>query len=280
MTINAFKIAFLQELKSHYPATETESFLYWLTEAFLEKKRLDVAINPSYELSTEEEQQLKKALERLKNYEPIQYIVGETEFFGLPFKVNPSVLIPRPETEELVDWILQDYPQSELHILDIGTGSGCIPISLAKNLVDAKITSLDISAKAIEIAQKNATLNQVSVNFLQQDILKTENLQEEYDVIVSNPPYVRELEKAKMHQNVLSFEPKRALYVKDDNPLIFYEKIAKLAIGNLKKNGSLYFEINEFLAKDLEVLIKRIGFTSVETRKDIYGKDRMLKASI
>ncbi len=280
MTINQFKIEFLQALKTHYPATEIESFLYWLTEAFLGKKRLDVAINPEYELSTEEEQQLKQALNRLKDYEPIQYIVGETEFYGLPFKVNPSVLIPRPETEELVAWILQDYSQSNLQILDVGTGSGCIPISLAKNLSEAKITSIDISAKAIETAKQNAALNNVKINFLQQDILQTQSLGQEYDIIVSNPPYVRELEKAKMQQNVLKFEPAKALYVKDENPLIFYEKIAKLAIVNLRKNGSLYFEINEFLAKDLEVLVETIGFTSVETKKDIYGNDRMLKAKI
>lgn len=190
--------------------------------------RLDLALNPGRELSSSEINKFEDSISRLQNHEPIQYIIGETEFFGLKFRVNEHVLIPRPETEELVQWILDDIGEnsagSKLEILDIGTGSGCIAISLAKHLPQSKISAIDISEKALKIARENAEINNVEINFMQADILQKELLEEKYDVIVSNPPYVRELEKQEMQRNVLEHEPEMALYVKDEDPLIFTGK--------------------------------------------------------
>jgi release factor glutamine methyltransferase len=222
-------------------------------------------------------------LSKLKKEIPIQYILGETEFFDLKFKVNNKVLIPRPETEELIEWVLKNSKlktqNSKLNILDIGTGSGCIAISLAKNLPNAEVYAIDISSEAIKIAQKNAEINKVSVNFIETDILKIEELQYTFDIIVSNPPYVRELEKEKMHQNVLANEPHLALFVENDNPLLFYDKIADLAKSYLTKNGNLYFEINQYLGKETVDLLKSKGFNTIELKKDLFDVDRMIKAT-
>ena len=211
--------------------------------------------------------------------EPIQYITGSTEFYGLELQVNRATLIPRPETEELVAWILAETPKDKLssRILDIGTGSGCIAIALAKHLPLAKVEAVDISLPALETAQANAPGNEVSVDFFQQDILQANTLEEKYDIIVSNPPYVRDLEKAEIKNNVLQYEPHSALFVGDETPLVFYKKIAQLAMQHLKPEGMLFFEINEYLGEETVVLVKEIGFTAVEMRKDIFGKDRMLR---
>jgi release factor glutamine methyltransferase len=244
--------------------------------------RLDFALKPGKEISSEEKEKFESAIYRLSQHEPIQYIIGETEFFGLKFKVDKNVLIPRPETEELVQWILNDIKESrtpsKLRILDIGTGSGCIAISLAKNLPNAEIFALDISEKALKTARENADSNKVKVNFIQADILNMEALTEKFDLIVSNPPYVREMEKAEMHRNVLENEPDLALYVKDTDPLIFYRKIAKLAEESLIKDGSLYFEINQYLANETKEILKNTGFKT-ELKKDIFGNYRMLRGS-
>ncbi len=241
--------------------------------------RLDIALNNQKKLSTSEEQKFEEAARRLHNQEPIQYIIGETEFYGLKFKVSPRVLIPRPETEELVKWILTDLNTEKnktFSILDIGTGSGCIAVSLAKNIPGAKVSAVDISSEVLKVAKFNAYKNEVEINFIQQDILKPDSLSEEFDVIVSNPPYVREMERKEMQQNVLNFEPALALYVKDEDPLIFYRKIAKLAKNSLFKNGRLYFEVNQYLANDIVDFLKETSFET-ELRKDIYGNFRMLK---
>jgi release factor glutamine methyltransferase len=197
----------------------------------------------------------------------------------LDFEVNSNVLIPRPETEELVAWILSDCKQEPLKdfkILDIGTGSGCIAIALAKNISQAEIAAIDVSAEALELAQKNAQTNGVPVTFLCQNILETEDLQGQFDVIVSNPPYVRNLEKAEIKKNVLEHEPHLALFVEDNDALLFYRKIATLAQKNLKENGKLYFEINQYLGLEMVGLLTAMGFVDVELRKDIYGNDRMI----
>lgn len=243
--------------------------------------RLDLALDHKRKLSASEEKKFEDALLRLLKHEPIQYIIGETEFFGLKFKVNKNVLIPRPETEELVDWILKDLKSSgkkELSILDIGTGSGCIAISLAKELPNARVSAMDISDGALQIASSNAKMNNVEIDFILQDILKTTELPEKYDLIVSNPPYVRELEKKEMQRNVLENEPEMALYVKDLEPLIFYQKITKLAETGLKQGGSLYFEINQYLGKETAEILSSSGFKSF-SGKDIFGNDRMLKGT-
>lgn len=279
MLLSHLKIQFIEQLKDEYPATEIESFFHMLTEEFLGLRRIDVALEPEYEVSEEQKSIFEKAILRLKDHEPIQYIIGCTWFHGLEFKVDKNVLIPRSETEELVDWIISDFKGSgnELKILDIGTGSGCIPVCLAKELENSKVTSYDISEKALKLAKENADLNKVNVSFKKVDILDTDALEEHFDIIVSNPPYVRELEKKEMQKNVLNYEPGQALYVEDENALVFYEKITALASQSLKSGGVLYFEINQYLSEETRSLVEKSGFEA-ELKKDIFENYRMLKA--
>ncbi|UMB54274.1 peptide chain release factor N(5)-glutamine methyltransferase [Lutibacter sp. A64] len=283
MKLQQFKTQFFSELKSQYPTTEIQSFFNILIEFQLYLSRIEVALQPNLEITKTDENFLIKALSELKKNIPIQYIIGGTEFYGLPFKVNSNVLIPRPETEELIRWIIQnlktDSKKLTASILDIGTGSGCIAISLAKELTYAKVSAIDISSEAIKTAQQNAQLNQVMVEFLKTDILTITELPKKYDIIVSNPPYVRELEKVQMQKNVLEHEPHLALFVKDNNPLLFYDKIADLAKNNLTENGNLYFEINQYLGEETVELLASKGFKNIELKKDLFGEDRMIKAS-
>jgi release factor glutamine methyltransferase len=220
-------------------------------------------------------------LEPLKKEIPIQYLLGKTSFYGLDFEVNNHVLIPRSETEELVEWIIQSTSKLEkkdLKILDIGTGSGCIAISIAKNLPSASVFAIDVSENALATAHKNAERNKVNITFINQNILETEDLKQQFDIIVSNPPYVRHLEKAEIKKNVLDNEPHLALFVEDNDALIFYRKIAALAQKNLSPNGKLYFEINQYLGKEMIALLEKMNFKNIELRKDIYGNDRMITA--
>jgi release factor glutamine methyltransferase len=282
MQISNFKKQFFSELSGLYPETEIQSFFNILIELKLNLSRIEVALQPDLAISETTITFLQKAIAALKKNIPIQYITGETGFYGLKFNVNESVLIPRPETEELVDWILENSKpktqNSKLKILDIGTGSGCIAISLAKNLSNTDVFALDISSEALKIAKKNALLNNVDIYFSEIDILNTPDLPEKYNIIVSNPPYVRELEKELMQQNVLAYEPHLALFVKDNNPLLFYDRIADLANKHLSKKGSLYFEINQYLGNETVALLKQKGFQNIELKKDIFGVDRMIKA--
>lgn len=281
MKISDLKSIFKKTLSELYPSEEIQSFFNILSEKYLNLSRIEIALNRDRRLTETEAEKFQKAILRLQNHEPVQYIIGETEFYGLPFKVNKHTLIPRPETEELVEWILSGFPPSGARgILDIGTGTGCIAISLAKNLPNAKISALDISEEALKIAEANAKLNKVEIDFFQTDILAAETLPKKYDVIVSNPPYVRELEKKQMQQNVLKYEPHSALYVKDEDPLLFYRAISRLAKNHLNPGGKLFFEINEYLAYEMTELLKAAGFKNIEIKKDIYGKDRMLKCKI
>lgn len=279
MLLSQLKNQFENTLRDEFPSNEILSFFYILTEKYLDMRRLDVALNPDHEISKAEESKFGSALERLKDHEPIQYITGSTEFFGREFLVNKNVLIPRPETEELVEWIISDHRDLDrkLKILDIGTGTGCIPISLNKELNDSEILSFDISSEALLIAKRNAKLNAAEVIFEKMNILEVDKLNASFDIIVSNPPYVRELEKKEMHRNVVDHEPKLALYVEDENALIFYKKIAELASGALNNGGSLYFEINQYLAEETKTLVEQFGFEA-ELKKDIFGNYRMLKA--
>lgn len=274
-----YKKRFLATLKNEYPVEEINSFFNILIAHYLKVTRLELALNPEKMLSSEEIKLFDKISLQLKNHEPIQYIIGVTEFFGLKFQVNKKVLIPRPETEELVSWMLLDLAEkknSSLKILDIGTGSGCIAISLAKNLPIARVSGLDISEEALKIASSNAEANGVKVDFQNQDILNVNKPLNSFNVIVSNPPYVRDLEKKEMHRNVLENEPEGALYVRDNNPLIFYEAITKLAQDSLSAGGALYFEINQYLAKETEQVMKSANFET-SLRKDIFGNFRMIK---
>ncbi len=223
-------------------------------------------------------EQLDQIAHLLNQHQPVQYILGFEEFMGMRFSVNPNVLIPRPETEELVDWIIKDHKDSQnINILDIGTGSGCIAISLKKNLTHSIVDAIDISNDALQIARKNAIVNKVEVNFTQQDILKS-NIEKRYNIIVSNPPYVLESEKNVMQKNVLDYEPKLALFVPDEDPLLFYKRIVKQAEQQLKEKGSLYFEINESLSELMLYILDKNNWKNIEIRKDIRGKERILKA--
>lgn len=281
----------LTALSSIYDEQEIESFFYLLLESYQGKKRIDLALNPDMEMDALQLIQWESALSELLNQKPIQYIIGATEFYGLPFMVNENTLIPRPETEELVDWIVAESRNSamgSLKILDIGTGSGCIAISLAKNLPNAEVFALDVSEKALAVAKKNADTNKVKVNFIQADILKINDLVElptsnfqlptHFDIIVSNPPYVRHLEKAEIKPNVLEHEPHLALFVEDTDALLFYRKIVELAKENLVEKGKLFFEINQYLGKETLELLEKFGFNSTELKKDIYGNDRMTRS--
>ena len=279
MTIKALKEFFQDELGRIYPKEEILSFFYLLSEAYLSKSRIDLALTPILEVNPDQETSFLKALEQLKMEYPIQYIIGYTEFMDLVFEVNEQVLIPRPETEELIRWILASTSKKTNNtILDIGTGSGCIPIVLAKHLPESSIEAIDVSATALEVAIRNARRHEVVINFIQNDILKMETLQNDYDIIVSNPPYVRESEKKLMRDNVLRYEPDLALYVSDTDPLLFYKQIAKLAAKGLKPNGYLYFEINQYLGAALCELLESLDFKNIELKKDIYGADRMIRA--
>ncbi|MBQ5817424.1 MAG: peptide chain release factor N(5)-glutamine methyltransferase, partial [Bacteroidaceae bacterium] len=210
--------------------------------------------------------------------EPIQYILGETEFCDLTFKVNPSVLIPRPETSELVRWIVEENGDKECRILDIGTGSGCIAISLAKMMPSAAVTAWDISPEAIETAESNNKLNGTNVTFARQDIFAAEGEGAKYDIIVSNPPYIKENEKEKMQRNVLDWEPCIALFVPDNDPLLFYRQIARKGLQLLKNGGRLYFEINRENGEETCAMLAEYGYTAIELRKDFADNDRMIRA--
>lgn len=285
MNILELKKQFQESLSEKYPLEEIQSFFNILSENYLNLSRIQIATNPEIEVSKSDLEKFQNALLRLRRYEPIQYIVGETEFYGLPIKVNNYTLIPRPETEELVSWVLDEISASSdaaenKTILDIGTGSGCIAISVAKHIKNANVSAIDISEEALKIARYNAEINAVNVSFLKTDVLKANSLKQNFDIIISNPPYVRELEKEQMQENVLKFEPNTALYVKNEDPLLFYRVISILAKKHLKPGGKLFFEINEYLSEELAALLKSKGFKDIEVKQDIFGKDRMVKCNL
>ncbi len=300
MKAKDLKDIFHKELDTIYGKDEVASFFYLGLEHHLNVVRIQLQLEPEFTLSKTEADFFFEILEGLKQQKPIQYLLGETEFYGLQFKVNDNVLIPRPETEELVDWILKSYESRvissepsnlkssivnrQLKILDIGTGSGCIAISLAKHLPEAQVFAVDISESALEIAKENADSNGVEVKFIKADILESSLWEDvalrqkgSFDIIVSNPPYVRELEKQEIKPNVLDNEPHLALFVENDNPLIFYKGITDFAVDKLKSNGSLYFEINQYLGQETKQLLVDAEFKAVELREDLNGNDRMLK---
>lgn len=289
MILKKYKLHFIKELESIFDSEEIESFFYIITEFLHQKKRIDLALEPNFSINTIEVEKWNAIITQLKQEKPIQYILGETEFYGLRFLVNENTLIPRPETEELVDLILNENSKNKIpnpKILDIGTGSGCIAISLAKNLPEAEVFALDVSEKALEMAKKNAVLNEVELNFINTSILEVEDLKQlptpkfqlptNFDIIVSNPPYVRNQEKEEIKKNVLAYEPHLALFVEDNDALLFYRKIAQLAQKNLSENGKLYFEINQYLGKETVELLESLDFKEIKLIKDIYGNNRMI----
>lgn len=281
------KDIFHHQLDAIYGKEEVASFFFLCTEHYLSVPRIQLTLEPKFALIKSETETFFKVLEDLKNQKPIQYILGETEFYGLAFKVSEAVLIPRPETEELVALVIanskKEYPKTKsVTLLDIGTGSGCIAISLAKNLPNAKVYALDVSKEALKVARQNAKDNNVEITFIEADILNeaTWNLFFkilEFDAIVSNPPYVRQLEKTKIKPNVLDNEPHLALFVEDENPLVFYKAITNFAICNLKTKGQVYFEINQYLGNETSQLLRDGDFEFIELLKDLNGNDRLLK---
>ena len=284
MTTGKFRNHFINSLEGLYPIEELKSFFYLLAEKYLNLSRINIALQLNNELTHEEQSSFYLAADRLRNHEPIQYILGETEFFGMPITVNKQVLIPRPETEELVSWIIEDVDKNEATILDIGTGSGCIAISLAKKLNNAVVSAIDISTRAIEVAKKNALINNVNIEFSRVDVLNFEadsdlqhKWESKYDIIVSNPPYVRMQEKKLMKLNVVDHEPDIALFVEDDDPLLFYRKISQLSKQYLRHHGTLYLEINEYLGLEMEKMLNKAGFKHIVLKKDMFGKNRMIK---
>lgn len=277
MSVTAIALLFRQELLSIYEPREVESFISLAFDEVLAFDKVDIFMKGDTAIPDQLTTRFFSILEGLKSQQPIQYILGKMVFYGLPIRVNSSVLIPRPETEELVHWILEEDFKSRCTVLDLGTGSGCIAIALKDNLRQAQVYGLDNSIAPLNLAQHNAKANNLNINFFQFDILEQESLGfMKFDLMVSNPPYVRLSEKESMLPNVLDFEPEAALFVPDDEPLIYYRKIVELALGHLNKNGKLYFEINENFGHEVVQLMKDQGFTNVVLKKDFNGKDRMV----
>lgn len=279
MNYSQIKKIFHQQLKEIYIENEIDSLFFIALEYVTSISKIEYILQKEEEISEEKLIELKFILEELTKNKPIQYITKNAYFYGLNFYVNEKVLIPRQETNELVDWVLMSVTDSKpIKILDIGTGSGCIAITLKKNLPLSEVFAIDISNEAIQIAQKNANNNEVEINFLQKNILEINDLQKKFDIIISNPPYVRELEKLEMAPNVLDNEPHLALFVPDNNPLLFYEKITEIALKNLTEDGMLFFEINQYLSAETKKMIENKGFKNVTLRKDLQENYRMILA--
>ena len=274
MTLQDFKLKMISELSSIYELDELNSIFNLLSEDYLKIPRSKILLADEIDLNESNQNLFSSALERLKTHEPIQYVLGKTTFMNLEFKVNSSVLIPRPETEELVRLMLKEDLDGK-EVLDIGTGSGCIAISLTKNLYNAKVSALDISKDALEVALENAELNNVNIEFIHADIFEYQS-DKKYDVIVSNPPYVLESEKMLMKQNVLNHEPKIALFVDDINALKYYESVIKFSLNNLNPKGQIFFETNENYKDELNKLAQNYEYNIIEFKLDINDKNRFL----
>ena len=283
MLIKNFIKDFKIRLKSQYPTEEISAFLYIIFDDLKKWTKTQLLINDNQSLSSDEITKLDKIIVRLQNNEPLQYILGYTEFYDMRINVAPGVLIPRQETEEFIDYNSRIYPKnSKLNILDLGTGSGCIALGLAKDFPLSKVYACDISDTALTIAKQNARQLKLNVHFFNADILNfpKQNYAEKYDLLVSNPPYVRNSEKELMNSNVLNYEPKKALFVSDKEPLIFYEAIADIGKTILKPKGRVFVEINEFLGEETKMIFKKFGYHSVEIIKDISSKDRFVNAFV
>ncbi|MDB5158200.1 MAG: prmC [Mucilaginibacter sp.] len=282
-TIKDVFTTFKQGLAGIYDAQETEAITLMVLTEILKSSKATIKAFPENELTLTQQEGMDSILTQLKTGKPLQYALGYAEFYGLKFMVTPATLIPRPETEELVEWLIKSVSSRQWavsNVLDIGTGSGCIAISLKKNLPATQVSAIDISPEALNIAKENALLNDVKVSFIQADILnlKSEIEISKFEIIVSNPPYVTLDDKKQMHTNVTDFEPHTALFVPEDDPLLFYRAIADFALTNLSENGLLFFEINESLGKETMELLADKGFKDIELRQDLSGRDRMIRA--
>ena len=261
-----------------YSAGEIKAFTRIIATELLGVSQMAYFLKENITLTAEQEELLDNAIERLKKQEPIQYILGYSDFCGLRFKVTPATLIPRPETSELVEWIASEATGNE-KILDIGTGSGCIAVSLARKLPQSSTEAWDISPEALAVATENSIASNCMVTFRQVDILEHKPAEEQFDIIVSNPPYIRELEKSGMEANVLDWEPHTALFVPDSDPLLFYRTIAEKSLAMLRSGGKLYFEINREFGNETVQMLAALGYTDIELRKDFADNDRMIKAT-
>jgi len=273
-----------RQLTGLYLDTEIESFVRILFQHFLGMTSAQIHLSHDNEPSDKIVKQIMKSVDELKKYRPIQYILGETEFFGLRFELTSDVLIPRPETEELVDWIAREYDRNAvLSMVDVGTGSGCIAVSLAAYFPNADVWAVDVSEAALDVAKRNALKNKVKINFLADDVLKDGTMGFEsasLDVLASNPPYVAPSEKALMLPNVLKYEPHCALFTPENDPLIFYRRIAALGTKCLKDRGKVFFEINEAFSAEVAEILQKNNYSDIILRKDVNGKWRMVSAEL
>ncbi len=266
-------------LKDYYSKNEIDFYFKILINSFFNWDSTLIALNPKKQLTILESSKLIKTINNLKKFKPIQYITGESFFMGLKFKVNKNVLIPRQETEELVEWIINDNRdfQNKINVIDIGTGSGCIAISLSKKKRNFNLTATDNSDKSLLVAKENARLNKVKINFINNDILKPLNDKTIYDIIISNPPYIADSEIKNIEDKVLKFEPYNAIFVDKKNPLIFYKAIIDFSLSNLKKEGKIYLEINPIFYNSLLTLIESYNKFNLVVKKDISNKNRMIR---
>ena len=278
MNLEQFHKLTRNRLNHKFDNNEVEEFFFILIDHYCQIDKLKYIINSKLELKKKDELNLINSLDLLENESPIQYVIGQTQFMAMTFLVNHHVLIPRPETEELVRWIVQDL-HSNKRVLDIGTGSGCIATSLSKLMDNCIVYGWDISGNALDIASKNSKNNSVNVKYDLVDITNEKQCSEKFDIIVSNPPYVTQDDKLLMSKNVISYEPHIALFVKENDPLFFYKKILNFSKKNLISNGTIYFEINENFSKQVNKLLKKEGFHDIIVRKDFRGKYRMVKAT-
>lgn len=280
MRLNNIIKEYHRKLLSLYPPQEIQSIIGLVMETYLKISKVEISLKRHDEVHEALQSVLMDILKELETGKPVQYIIGDTSFYDMNISVNPDVLIPRQETEELVQWIVTDarHVSEKFRILDIGTGSGCIAIALANELKDARISACDIFRKALDLAKENAKRNDVQVNFFKMNVLKQNLLADQFDIIVSNPPYIPNSEKMRMHRNVLEHEPISALFVPDKEPLLFYEAIAGFSLNHLSQNGTLYLEIHEKYGKEVVHLLKKASFSNIQLKKDINGKDRMVKA--
>lgn len=268
-------------LQGIYPKNEINSISNLIIANITGFSRTEIILNKNTNFSANQRFLLEKIVDALKKHTPVQYVLGETEFYGLPFKVDSNVLIPRPETEELVEWIQSSYSANmSYRMLDIGTGSGCIAIALKSIFPKSLVSAFDISEGALEIARDNAELNGCVIDFRKVDILQPTIIDEKWDIIVSNPPYIPEMEKSEILAHVLEFEPHSALFVPDSRPLIFYETIATFALQHLNIGGVLFFEIHRDFGLQTVQLLEKFGFKDVILQKDVSGNDRMVRAMI
>ncbi len=265
------------KLKEKYPPEEINGFINIIFEDLLNFSNVDIHMNLNQKLDNKVIYKLERIINELIQEKPIQYILGNAHFYDLKLKVSPDVLIPRQETEELVDWIIITNKNRKPNILDIGTGSGCIAITLAKNIVDSKVSAFDISKRALKIAKENSIINEVNVDFSEYNIIEQSNcINYKYDIIVSNPPYICEKERKLMNENVLGNEPELALFVPNNDPLIFYRKILEFAKNNLSEKGKVFFEINEAYGIEMKKLMGEMGYDEIILKKDINSRDRMI----